>query len=102
MTFTAGLTTATQTAHHMIPKVTSRSLESMTVILVMSFIVWILSLGLAFAQANSIIMGFSGAGISTDLRRVIEKENLCDKYGGNVKAMYSSSGNVLTQAMADG
>ena len=86
----------------MIPKVTSRSLESMTVVLVMSFIVWILSLGLAFAQANSIIMGFSGAGISTDLRRVIEKENLWDKYGVNVKAIYFNSGNVLTQAMAGG
>jgi ABC-type nitrate/sulfonate/bicarbonate transport system substrate-binding protein len=71
-------------------------------VLVVSFAVWIFSAGLAFAQANSIIMGFSGAGISTDLRRVIEKENLWDKYGVNVKAIYFNSGNVLTQAMAGG
>jgi ABC-type nitrate/sulfonate/bicarbonate transport system substrate-binding protein len=54
------------------------------------------------AQSNSIIMGYSGAGISTDLRRVIEKEKLWDKYGVNVKAIYFNSGSVLTQAIAGG
>jgi ABC-type nitrate/sulfonate/bicarbonate transport system substrate-binding protein len=48
------------------------------------------------------MMGYSGAGISTDLRRVIEKEKLWDKYGVNVKAIYFNSGSVLTQAMAGG
>ena len=47
-------------------------------------------------------MGYSGAGISTDLRRVIEKEKLWDKYGVNVKAIYFNSGSVLTQAIAGG
>ncbi|HEY7319138.1 MAG TPA: ABC transporter substrate-binding protein [Candidatus Binatia bacterium] len=54
------------------------------------------------AQSNSIIMGYSGAGISTDLRRVIEKAKLWDKYGVNVKAIYFNSGSVLTQAIAGG
>jgi ABC-type nitrate/sulfonate/bicarbonate transport system substrate-binding protein len=54
------------------------------------------------AQSNSIVMGYSGAGISTDLRRVIEKEKLWDKYGVNVKAIYFNSGSVLTQAIAGG
>ena len=56
----------------------------------------------ARAQSQPIIMGYSGAGISTDLRRVIEKEKLWDKYGVNLKAIYFNSGSVLTQAMAGG
>ena len=42
------------------------------------------------------------SGISTDLRRVIEKEKLWDKYGVNVKAIYFNSGSVMTQAIAGG
>jgi ABC-type nitrate/sulfonate/bicarbonate transport system substrate-binding protein len=53
-------------------------------------------------HSQSIMMGYSGAGISTDLRRVIEKEKLWDKYGVNVKTIYFNSGSVLTQAMAGG
>ena len=54
------------------------------------------------AQSNTIIMGYSGSGITTDLRRVIEKEKLWDKHGVSVKAIYFNSGSVLTQAMAGG
>src|SRR5919109_3192331 len=54
------------------------------------------------AQSQSIVMGYSGSGLSTDLRRVIEKEKLWDKYGLNVKSIYFNSGSVLTQAMAGG
>jgi NitT/TauT family transport system substrate-binding protein len=53
-------------------------------------------------QSQSLIMGYSGAGITTDLQRVIEKEKLWDKYGLNVKAVYFNSGSVMTQAMAGG
>src|SRR6266478_3747676 len=60
------------------------------------------AVAMAWAQSQSIMMGYSGAGISTDLRRVIEKEKLWDKYGVNVKAIYFNSGGVLTQAMAGG
>ena len=64
-------------------------------VLVVSFAVWIFSAGLAFAQANSIIMGFSGAGISTDLRRVIEKENLWDKYAVSSHQLESERAGTL-------
>jgi ABC-type nitrate/sulfonate/bicarbonate transport system substrate-binding protein len=57
---------------------------------------------MGWAQSQSLMMGYSGAGISSDLRRVIEKEKLWDKYGVNVKAIYFNSGGVMTQAMAGG
>lgn len=56
----------------------------------------------AAAQSNSLILGYSGSGITTDLRRLIEKEKLWDKYDVNVKAIYFNSGSVLAQAMAGG
>ena len=57
---------------------------------------------MGWAQSQSLMMGYSGAGISSDLRRVIEKEKLWDKYGVNLKAIYFNSGGVMTQAMAGG
>ncbi len=52
--------------------------------------------------AQPLVIGYSGAGITSDLQHVIEKEKLWDKYGLNVKAIYFNSGSVLTQAMAGG
>src|SRR5436190_4900418 len=55
------------------------------------------------AQLTNIISGYSGgAGLVSDLRRVIERDKIWDKYGLNVKAVYFNSGSVLTQAMAGG
>jgi NitT/TauT family transport system substrate-binding protein len=54
------------------------------------------------AQSNTLMMGYSGAGITTDLRRLMERERLWDKYGLAVKAIYFNSGGVMTQAMAGG
>jgi ABC-type nitrate/sulfonate/bicarbonate transport system substrate-binding protein len=70
------------------------------VLSILFLVAWVISP--APVQSQSIMMGYSGAGISTDLRRVIEKEKLWDKYGVNVKAIYFNSGSVLTQAMAGG
>ena len=70
------------------------------VLAILFLVAWVISP--APVQSQSIMMGYSGAGISTDLRRVIEKEKLWDKYGVNVKAIYFNSGSVLTQAMAGG
>ena len=56
----------------------------------------------AFAQSNSLFLGYSGSGISTDLRRVMEREKIWEKYGLNVKSIYFNSGSVLTQAMVGG
>lgn len=57
---------------------------------------------LGAAQADSIVLGYSGSGVSTDLRRVIEKEKIWEKHGLDVRSVYFTSGTVLTQAMAGG
>src|SRR5438445_203323 len=62
----------------------------------------VLSLVPVYAQSNSILLGYSGSGISTDLRRVIEREKIWEKHGINVKSIYFNSGTVLTQAMVGG
>ena len=57
----------------------------------------------AQAQLTNIILGHSGgAGLVSDLRRVIERDKIWEKYGLSVKAVYFNSGSVLTQAMAGG
>jgi NitT/TauT family transport system substrate-binding protein len=64
------------------------------------FVVWLI--GPASVQSQPIILGYSGSGISSDLRRVIEKEKIWEKHGLNVKSVYFNSGSVLTQAMVGG
>ena len=56
----------------------------------------------AVGQTNSLILGYSGSGISTDLRRVMDIEKVWEKYGLTVKSVYFNSGSVLTQAMIGG
>ncbi len=57
----------------------------------------------AFAQQNAITLGYSGGtGLTSDLRRVIEKERIWEKYGLSVKAIYFNSGSLMAQAMAGG
>jgi len=58
--------------------------------------------GIGVLQAQSIVLGYSGSGISSDLRRVIEKERIWAKHGLNVKSVYFTSGGILSQAMAAG
>jgi len=69
------------------------------------FFVAVLLSGLPLARsasAQAIALGYSGSGISSDLRRVIEKQRLWEKHGLNVRAVYFLSGGVLTRAMAAG
>jgi ABC-type nitrate/sulfonate/bicarbonate transport system substrate-binding protein len=54
------------------------------------------------AHGQPIALGYSGSGISSDLRRVIEKQRLWEKHGLNVRSVYFLSGGVLTRAMAAG
>jgi ABC-type nitrate/sulfonate/bicarbonate transport system substrate-binding protein len=68
-------------------------------------LLWITAPHLVFGQAHltNIILGHSGgAGLVSDLRRVIERDKIWEKYGLNVKAVYFNSGSLLTQAMAGG
>jgi NitT/TauT family transport system substrate-binding protein len=53
-------------------------------------------------QAQPVVMGYSGTGVSGTLRRVIEKEKLWQKRGLDVKAIYFGSGGVMSQAMVAG
>ncbi len=67
--------------------------------------VFLLCWGLAAgdAQAQPLLrLGYSGAGISTDLRRVIEKERLWQKHGLDMRAIYFNGGSLVTQAMLAG
>src|SRR4249919_1014065 len=82
----------------------SREPNAKTIIFVLRLVVFSAALqaGIALGQSNSIVMGYSGSGITSDLRRVIEKEKLWDKHGINVKAIYFNSGSVMTQAIAGG
>lgn len=57
----------------------------------------------AQTQPNAITLGYSGGtGLTSDLRRVIEREKIWDKYGLSVKAIYFNSGSLMAQAMAGG
>src|SRR5437773_4178242 len=76
-------------------------------ILALSFglLLWIAGPRIVVAQPQltNIILGHSGgAGLVSDLRRIIEREKIWEKYGLRVKAVYFNSGSVLTQAMAGG
>lgn len=52
---------------------------------------------------NNVILGHSGgAGSLNNLRRILERDKIWEKYGLNVKSVYFNSGTVLTQAMAGG
>jgi len=53
-------------------------------------------------QAQSVVLGYTGAGVSGTLRRVIEKEKIWVKHGLNVRSVYFTSGGVLSMAMAAG
>lgn len=64
------------------------------------FLTWQFSV--AVLQAQPVVMGYSGTGVSGTLRRVIEKEKLWQKRGLDVKAIYFGSGGVMSQAMVAG
>jgi NitT/TauT family transport system substrate-binding protein len=57
----------------------------------------------ALGQAPTVVsLGYSGSGISTDLRRVMEKTKVWRKRGLDVRPVYFNSGTTLTQAMLAG
>jgi ABC-type nitrate/sulfonate/bicarbonate transport system substrate-binding protein len=58
--------------------------------------------GAAYAQPYSLTLGYSGVGLTTDLRRVIERDKVWEKHGVLVKAIYFNSGSLMAQAMAGG
>ena len=61
-----------------------------------SLLLWAASwlLPIPTLHSQTLIMGYSGAGITTDLQCVIAKERLWDKYGLSVKSVYFNSGST--------
>ncbi len=66
-------------------------------------VLWVtLNVTAAHAQLNNLLLGYSGSGISTDLRRVMDIDRIWEKHGLFVKSVYFNSGSILTQAMIGG
>lgn len=57
----------------------------------------------AGAQNTPVLnMGYSGAGIGSDLLKVIDRSGLWRKYGLDVKTVYLTSGTLMAQTMSSG
>jgi len=67
--------------------------------LLCGFLACFFGISVAQAQLQNLMLGYSGSGISSDLRRVMEKERIWEKHGLSVKSIYFNSGSILTQAM---
>jgi NitT/TauT family transport system substrate-binding protein len=77
--------------------------QSISTFLSLSFFLLVANLGLAEAQTQQrLTLGYSGIGINSTLRRVIEKERLWQKRGLDVRSVYFSSGGITTQALLGG
>ena len=62
-----------------------------------------LSPGLSAAQHLPLLnMGYSGAGIGSDLLKVIERTGLWRKHGVDVRSVYLSSGSLMAQTLSSG
>jgi ABC-type nitrate/sulfonate/bicarbonate transport system substrate-binding protein len=58
---------------------------------------------LAAAQSVPLLnMGYSGAGIGSDLLKVIERAGLWRRHGIDVRTIYLSSGSLMAQTMSSG
>src|SRR6266545_137296 len=66
------------------------------------FALW-LSPTIALGQTLPILnMGYSGAGIGSDLLKVIERAGLWRKHGVDVRTIYLSSGTLMAQTLSSG
>jgi NitT/TauT family transport system substrate-binding protein len=72
--------------------------EALAVVLML----W-LAPGLSSAQSLPVMnMGYSGAGIGSDLLKVIDRNGLWRKNGLDVKVVYLSSGTLMAQTLSSG
>lgn len=64
---------------------------------------WIFSTATIWAQNLAVLnMGFSGAGIGSDLLKVIDRSALWRKHGLEVRTVYLSSGTLMAQTLSSG
>ena len=69
------------------------------------FVALLLCLAPVFATAQSlplVNMGYSGAGIGSDLLKVIDRTGLWRKHGVDVRSIYLSSGSLMAQTLSSG
>jgi ABC-type nitrate/sulfonate/bicarbonate transport system substrate-binding protein len=64
--------------------------------------VWTLGLGARAGWTQQLTLGYSGTGLNSTLRRVVEKEKLWQKRGLDVRSVYFNSGTVTAQALVGG
>jgi len=48
---------------------------------------------------QQVIVGYSGTGRTTDLRKVIGRENIWEKHNLSIKSVYFNSGSWMSRAM---
>jgi hypothetical protein len=64
---------------------------------------WIFSTATIWGQNLAVLnMGFSGAGIGSDLLKVIDRSALWRKHGLEVRTVYLSSGTLMAQTLSSG
>jgi len=61
--------------------------------------IWLVSHAAVQAQPNQVIIGYSGTGLTTDLRKLIDREHIWEKHNLSVKSVYFNSGSLMSQAM---
>src|SRR6476660_1725130 len=65
-------------------------------------ILWSSPLAASAQSVPLLNMGFSGAGIGSDLLKVIERNALWRKHGIDVRTIYLSSGTLMAQTLSSG
>lgn len=63
---------------------------------------WLWPVGAAAQNLPLLNMGYSGAGIGSDLLKVIERAGLWRRHGIDVRTIYLSSGSLMAQTMSSG
>jgi len=60
-------------------------------------LIWVVPALVTAQNLPLINMGYSGAGIGSDLLKVIERTGLWRKHGVDVRSVYLSSGSLMAQ-----
>jgi len=63
---------------------------------------WLWPMSAAAQNLPMLNMGYSGAGIGSDLLKVIDRAGLWRKHGVDVKSIYLSSGSLMAQTLSSG
>ncbi len=65
-------------------------------------LLWLWPMAAAAQNLPLVNMGYSGAGIGSDLLKVIDRAGLWRKHGVDVKSIYLSSGSLMAQTLSSG